>query len=261
MDSQKELKEYLQGCNTSRKGQFGEKVFQLLIEERGLQICSLHKEGADFFVNGIGRVDVKAKARTMLPDGSTFPKVSKKLPNTNYCYVIFWKNKVQIELLHEFDNSLSFLSFITWEKTLRWWSESTLRLKPSQADHTSKIKETQIKLEEWVLKKWNLKAKVIYRQGKENQDGMNKSGWGPESFYEKLETKRGVDIKILLYFDGPTVYEVCAYPINFRDQICWKPSPKGPGKKGIYTFNPLELNPKFKFNSISHFKEEFINRF
>ena len=58
-----QLKDYLKTCNTSRSGQFGEKLFEYLIEEMDIKIDSVHKEGADFLVNGIGRVDVKAKVR------------------------------------------------------------------------------------------------------------------------------------------------------------------------------------------------------
>jgi len=256
-----ELKGYLRTCNTSRSGQFGEKLFAFIVEEMGLKINSVHKEGADFLVEKIGRVDVKAKVKLDETLGSSYARVTKKLPKTSYCYVLFWSDLIEIELINDSNPANNFNQLVGWEKAFDCWSTKITHIKPVQADHTEKVKSIQKGLITWIEDIWGLKAKIIYRQGRAAQENMSKSGWGPESFYEKPNSKTLPDLKILLYFDGPNVYEVNAYPLSHFGNIRWYQSPKGPNKEGIMTFKPNELDPIYKFESIEQFKKEFLKRF
>ena len=256
-----ELKDYLKTCNNSRRGQFGEKIFEYFIKETGKKIDSLHKEGADFLVEGIGRVDVKAKVRLNHVLGSRYPRIYRKIPNTSYCYVLFWGDAVEIQLIDDANPSNNFNKVVGWENAYKCWATKIKYKKPAQLYNTEIVKLTRKDLVVWVEDNWGLKAKIIYRQGREAQENMSKGGWGPESFYEKLTTKSLPDLKILLYFDGSEVYEVDAYPISHHEKIKWFESPKGPNKKGIFTFKPKELNPIYKFDSVTQFKEDFLGRF
>jgi hypothetical protein len=256
-----DLKNYLNTCNTSRSGQFGEKLFEYLTEGMGVKIDPIHKEGADFIVEKIGRVDVKARVRLDESLGSSYSHVSKKIPKTSYCYVLFWKEMIEVQLIDDAKPSNNFNKLVSWDNAFDCWNTKIRYKKPAQAVHTEKVKSTQKELVAWVKANWGLRAKIIYRQGREAQEKMSKSGWGPESFFEKADSKNLPDIKILLYFDGPDVYEVNAYPISNLSNILWLDSPKGPNKKGIMTFKPHELDPIYRFETINQFKQDFSNRF
>ena len=259
--SQYDLKDYLKTCNTSRIGQFGEKLFKYLIEEMDIKIDSVHKEGTDFFVNGIGRVDVKAKVRLDDSLGSSYPRISKKLPNTSYCYVLFWGNMIEIQLIDDVNPMNNFNKLVSWDIAFDCWTAKIKHKKSTLAGNTEKVKSTLKELICWVKDNWGLRAKIIYRQGRQSQDNMSKSGWGPESFYENPNSISLPDLKILLYFDGPEIYEINAYPISHLSNIRWFDSPKGPNKKGIMTFKPYELDPVYKFDTVKQFKQDFLNRF
>jgi len=193
-----DLKDYLRTCNTSRSGQFGEKLFSYLIEEMGLGITSVHKEGADFFVEGVGRVDVKAKVRLNELHGSGYPRISKRLPSTSYCYVLFWRDIIEVQLCDEINPSNNFNRLVSWDKALECWVAKVGHKKQVQTDNSKKVKATKDELRTWIKSNWGLKGGIIYRQGREAQDNMSKSGWGPESFHEKPETKIPSVLKVLL---------------------------------------------------------------
>lgn len=90
---------------------------------------------------------------------------------------------------------------------------------------------------------------------------MNKrKKWGPEAFFlSETDKKRGVEMAVLVYFDGETEIEVCAYPAKLQHQIKWKPKPFG--DTGRKTFDPGQLDRKCVFRSIDEFKKEFQRRF
>jgi len=256
-----ELKDYLRTCNKSRTGQFGEKLFEYLIEMKGNKIQSVHKEGADFYVQGIGRVDVKSKVKLNESHGSRYTRISKKIPDTSYCYVLFWEDIVEVQLIDDVNSYNNFNQLVSWKNALECWALKIKHKKSAQADNTEKVKLIKNDLIVWIKDNWGLQGKVIYRQGREAQQNMSKGGWGPESFYEKTDSKSLPDLKILLYFDGPDVYEVNAYPITRLSNIKWVDSPKGPNKKGIMTFKPYELDLIYKFDTVAQFKKEFLVRF
>jgi hypothetical protein len=117
------------------------------------------------------------------------------------------------------------------------------------------------KLAVWIKKNWQLNAKMVRRSSpKAMEDMNNRRKWGPEAFcLSKRDEILCKQLVVLVYFDGKKDYEVCAYPQKFQAEIKWKPKPFGDRKR--MTFDPKDLNPKFRFNNINHFKKEFKRRF
>ena len=113
----------------------------------------------------------------------------------------------------------------------------------------------------WIRENWRLEAKPVRRSCPAAMVDMNnRRKWGPEAFFLSDENKKvGQQLAVLVYFDGEKDYEVCGYPEKLQHEIKWKPKPFGNKKR--MTFNPAELDPKFKFRNISEFKREFRSRF
>jgi hypothetical protein len=126
------------------------------------------------------------------------------------------------------------------------------------------IEENKKALEElaaWIKNNWQLRAKMVRRSSPAAMVDMNKRRkWGPEAFFlSDTDKKRGMELAVVVYFDGETDYEVCAYPEELQRQIKWKPKPFG--NRARTTFDPTILDRKFIFRNIGEFKKEFRSRF
>ncbi len=253
-----ELREMLSNFSAPHIGKFGENLYSFTLSKLNVKHEKMHQDGADFMVENLGRLDVKTRGL-----GKKTAKIKKRLPNTFYAFVHLNVNKIDLEIEDDQGRRVGDVVCITWSDALECWNATPRVIQKAKSQFREAIKHQQLDLESWIRTNWNLKAKSIYRHGRKNQDGMSKSGWGPETFYESSVTKRKLDIKILMYFDGSEVYEVMAYPIRLRDEIDWKISPKGPAKKlnGIYSFHPLKIDKKFVFENVEQFKATFQSRF
>jgi hypothetical protein len=114
----------------------------------------------------------------------------------------------------------------------------------------------------WIKENWKLEAKTVRRSSPAAMVSMNKKGWGPEAFclYPR-DKKSGKQLVVLVYFDGATDYEVCAYPRGLSCEIKWKKRSVGKHPNSRMTFDPNALNGRFRFKDIDDFKKEFLLRF
>lgn len=112
--------------------------------------------------------------------------------------------------------------------------------------------ENEIKnLKKWIKENWRLKAKKVRRSNPpEKVQEQEKRFGGPFGFF------LSEDLVVLVYFNGQKDYKVLAYPSELVREINWIRKPDG-----RVTFNPEELPDKFRFDSITEFKKEFLSRF
>lgn len=250
-----ELKAELTQATTPRLGRFGEKIYKHFMIGEGFQLEGLHKEKADFIVEGIGRVDVKTKGF-----GKRTAKTRNRISNTNYCFVSLHDTHIELEHEDEFANEIRKPDRISWSVALDFWSSDEYRIISAKSDLKDAIKDYTQALKYWIEKNWQLKSAVVYREGRSTQESMTSGDnpWGPVTFYESPSAKRKIDIKVLVYFDRLDVWNVMAYPLALRDEIEWTISRTN---EKITSFNPHAIDRKFVFENVDHFKCEFINRF
>jgi hypothetical protein len=250
-----ELKSALAATTPPRLGRFGEKIYALFMQQQGHTIEGLHKEKADFKVQDLGRVDVKTRGF-----GSPTARTRLRVPNTIYCFVDLHASHIVLTHEDSAGRVIRPTETVDWEQALAYWNDLNYRLTSAKSELKERILLQTDELRRWIEEHWKLKAAVVYREGRATQESMTsgKNPWGPITFYEWPTAKRFIDLKVLAYFDGDSIYQIMAYPIDRREEIDWK---EGRTKKDTKSFDPKTIHPKFVFADIQTFKQDFPKRF
>jgi hypothetical protein len=250
-----DFKEMIRNASKPSLGKFGEKIYCSIMLEAGYEVNSLHEQRADFWVAGIGRVDVKTKGLGRIPT-----KLYRRMQNTYYCLIDLYENEIQYVHEDENSNRVAPQGILSWQQAFDYWSQERPRLSNQKSELKSQITEVITELRTWILNHWNMKAAVVYREGMNTQESMTsgRNPWGPVTFYENPMSRRKIDLKILIYFEGSLVYRVFAYPMSHIDKIEWT---KGRTKENTVSFDPKKLNTIFQFTDIQDFKCQFPHRF
>lgn len=244
----------LKSATAPRLGRFGEKIYAQFMTERGHSVQSLHKDGADFVVSDLGRVDVKTKGFGKVRWGGL------RRSDTVYCYVDLSDDGVELTHQSSTGEPIGKIAKLTWAEVCCLWGKDDYRLTSATSEAKVAILQRTRALKDWIRMQWGQKAAVIYRNGRRTQESMEGgvNPWGPVTFYEPLTAKRKIDIKVLMYFEGGDVYKVLAYPIDRRHEINWV---VGRAKEDSVSFDPGLIDEKFKFVSEDDFKINFKIRF
>jgi hypothetical protein len=267
MHSIAELKEhllYLKASRNTRYGSLGEKIFCHHMS-KSHKVEKLHKHGADFFIDGKDRVDVKTSLMLEKKFGATFTKISKKqqVPNTAYAYVLLLDDMVTIYLAQHLSEPVH-IANISWEDALVIFNTENIKvIVPKKFTSEQLITDSVIDdLADWLAIQFHKKAKFVIRHNKKTQDSMCKSGWGPEAFYHNPEKNIGnIDLVLLLFFDGGEVYEIFSYPMSEHSKILFTDKKVGLNLNNRKTFSPNLLPSRYKFKNIAQFKKEVGDRF
>ena len=259
-----DVKNYLTHANHAKRGALAESLFAQIMKDRGFAIKSMHKEDADFFITNIGRIDVKSRRKLKITKSKSINRVPKNLEigDTIYTYFIFWDECVEVRsenlraIVPEISCTLSYLEILQYSQGK--FFEEVLSLITEVQDSINSQKDD---LKNWLLKNYKLHAKVIYRQGKKTQDEWDRRGWGPDNFYRSEEDIKKYDIIVLMYFSGDKNYKVFSYPTSEFKKINWDLKRIGSNLKKIHTFDPKILNSRYQFDTVTHFKKDFLNRF
>jgi len=255
------LKSFLTTGSAPAVGRFGEYLFYKLITSKNQGIEKRHSKGVDFFLDGLGSIDVKVVRNFESRVGERFRRISKshQLDGVIYAYIIFRINACELvyesqsQSLSQFNQDIDELMLLeVWEN----FDKKNIKLKNQKSeDYKLNVKR---ELSSWIRRNWNKTAKIIQRGDKARNDLMMRRGWGADNFYCSSEN---FDIIVLLNFDMGQVYKVYAYPIGQRDEIEWRPKNIGTNVQRITGWNPLEISKKFIFEDLDTFKTEFPNRF
>jgi hypothetical protein len=242
---------------SAKQGQIGEKLFEEYLNLKKIKYLKLHKNGADFEVENIGRVDLKTRNCLRKNSGDKVTKFRHKLPDVKYIYLSFWSDKITFTL--DSEGILSYFDELSWDDFSSIYSDFDIPLLNELSK--SEINNFKNQIKEWVLNNWKLRVKVISRSGRKAQDNFEKNGWGANNFYTKPSARSKYDLVVLLYFDQKLIYKIHSYPINIIDNIQWYAKDKGPNLEGIMIFDPKVLNKSMVFESLDQFKSEFKFRF
>ncbi len=249
------LRERIRNASTPRLGKFGEKIYASHMQAEGYRLSALHEQKADFLVEGIGRVDVKTRGL-----GKTTARTRQRVAKTWYCFVDLMEDG--IHFVHEDEGGAEVppAGVIAWQQALEYLERTDYVFSSGKSELKEFIHGQLEGLKLWISVHWMKSAAIIYREGRSTQQSManGKNPWGPVTFHEPPHARRTVDLKVLLYFDGPEIYEVFAYPISRRSEINWIPSRTN---DRAVSFDPATLDTKFKFNSLEEFKSSFLERF
>jgi len=267
MRSVSELKKYLQSLKASRNtryGAFGEKIFSRHMS-KSHSVQSLHKHGADFVIDNLDRFDVKTSLLLDSFASAAFTTVSKaqQLPNTNYAYVLLQRDTVALYIAKHHTEPVH-VADISWEEALEIFNSTNDHLSAPRDVTAEKlfVKKTLDDLALWLKDNLGKKAKFVTRHNKKAQDTMAKNGWGPEAFYHDLTKNKGnIDLVVLIYFHGTSIYDLFAYPLTEQDKISFTDKKVGPNLTKRKTFSPILLPDRYKFGSISGFKKSVKKRF
>ncbi len=235
-------------------GRFGEKIYAGFMERNGFSIYPVHSQRIDFHVNGVGDVDVKTSGigkRRANP---------VRINNINYCFIIL--NKEDIEIAHEdWTGRIIMPSYrISWAQAAEFYRDNRIHMENHETPVTAQNQKIKRELKEWIERNWDKKASVIFREGRSTQENMTTGArpWGPVNFHTKLNSRKIIDIKVLIYFDCGVVWRLLAYPINKIDEIVWYPSRLN---SDHITFDPGVISRQFIFADIEDFRTNFLLRF
>lgn len=249
------LKSHLRQASGPHIGKFGELIYAQYMSGLGYEVERLHEEQADYFVHGIGRVDVKTKGLT-----SATTRLSKRAPETTYCFIDL--EEAGISMVHDDDVSRvpTPSALISWEEAFDLWARRPYKIKRKKSVLSVKLDEKKKELVRWIAGNWNLKAAVVYREGRQTQNGFasGKEPWGPDTFHASAGSRRSLDLKVLIFFEGEGEYKVMAYPMRLWDRIKWGPAR---GSKNRFAFDPEAIDPIFVFADIADFQANFPKRF
>ena len=267
MDDKNSLHALVGRLKATGKGSFGglgERIFSGYLRELGREVEALHEEGTDYVLSGGIRIDVKARAKVEDLSGGRFPKVStkSKMDGIRYAYVVFWSDVVEIH--HDLADLPGRTIRLSWEHSRNLAGDLEKLLKESESGEDQiargKIRQIQSELKAWAKDALGCRARIIHRTNRKAQEAMSRRRWGPETFYEKDREDKH-DLVVLLYFEGPAVYKVCAYPTKWTERIHWLKKPVGPNVAQRISFAPNELEKEFVFRDITDFKVSCAMRF
>lgn len=246
------LKEALRKTTAPRLGKFGERMYKHLMIENGRVIQGVHQRRIDFNVDGIGFVDVKTSGL-----GKKRVHVVNRQEGVNYCFVSLQESHIEIHHEDWVQNVILPPMSLDWDKAANYWQGGNIRLENEKSELTAKIKQQTNDLKKWIEREWQMKAAVVYREGRSTQESMTsgKQPWGPVTFYEPPDAKREIDIKVLMYFDQGVVWRLMAYPIRLRDEIVWY---QGRTNSTQVAFNPHTIDAKFVYEDVDLFKRNFL---
>lgn len=253
--TESELKETLAQTTTPRLGRFGEKIYKHFMLQEGFQLQGLHKEKADFIVEGFGRVDVKTRGLNIKT-----PKIKNRIADTNYCFVQLRDENIKLDHEDEHGKTIRSSDEISWAQALEFWLSDEHRLTPANTKVKAEILKVKNQVAKMIADDWGLKPSLIYREGRKTQESMTsgKNPWGPVTFYHSPSSKRKIDIKVLLYFDQADIWQVMAYPISLMHEIQFEESRTN---STVTSFNPHTINKKFVFKDLKDFEQNFLLRF
>lgn len=248
------LKQQLRQASNPHIGKFGEAVYAQLMSKLGYSVEKMHQSRADYFVRGVGRVDVKTKgflAKT--------PRTIKRVCETTYCFVDLEEHGISITH-QDYEKRTTLPSrFITWDETFYLWRHCPYVIKTAKSALKEALTKRKGFLAEWIAETWALKASVVYREGAHTQRSFatGSKPWGPDNFHEDQSNPRNLDLKVLIFFEGETDYQVMAYPMRLLSEIHWR-SARSPER---LAFDPNAIDSKFVFKDIADFQLNFPQRF
>jgi hypothetical protein len=261
----KDLELFIRNASTVKIGSFGEMLFAQIMNKKGVPCDPVHSGGVDFLVGFFGKVDVKVVRAEKQSPNANFRRVKKdlQLPEVTYAYIVI--SGRDMRLYFEKHNEPVINPFIDYphvvevERIEEAWL-SYVAAHPEPLSSRSKIIVSLKKeLREWIRSNWHKSARIIHRGDREWNENMEKRHWGADNFYEQDNTK--YNMVVLLLLDNDSVYRVMAYPLSERDAIDWKDKDVGPNTRKIVSFDPSQIEPRFVFDSIDQFKNEFNLRF
>lgn len=248
------LKQQLRHASNPHLGKFGESVYAQLMSKLGHSVEKLHQRRADYLVSGIGRVDVKTKgflAKT--------PRTTSRVSETTYCFVDLEEHG--ISMTHQDCEKRTTLPsrLVTSDEAFDLWSSRPHVIKTAKSALKEALTKRKGSLVEWITETWTLKAAVVYREGVHTQSSFatGSKPWGPDNFHEDSSNPRKLDLKVLIFFEGETDYQVMAYPMRLRSEIHWEPA----RSTGRLAFDPKAIDSKFVFKNIADFQLNYPQRF
>jgi len=245
-------------------GAHGERIYAAVMRKRGHDVQSTHHSGNDFLIDGVLRADVKTSLRlgrkATRRMGTQPPSKSSK--GVLYHRVYFYDDMVIVGSSKK-PGALLDIDEVSWEEAARILDDSGRTAKhrgPRPHSNVDQQRQVCAVLKEGIHDRWKLKAKVVYRGNPKAQEAMG--NWGPESFYhDGMANPGSLDLVVLIYFDGPEVQQVYAYPMREWKAIRWKPKTVGPNLSKRMTFDPAKLSRRYQFDSLRDFEDGFLSRF
>lgn len=243
-------------------GSYGERIYAHVMHMKyGRKVQSMHHGGCDFLLDGALHVDVKSTLCLGKRASRRVPRWTgaKQQPGVLYHRVMFYDDVIALGS-SRLPGPLA-VDRVSWNDAARILSKGS-RSKQKWSRAPSSVREGQERvvrdLECRLKARWGVNAKVRRRGNPTAQKLMG--AWGPQSFYPYKTQRSSTDLVVLIYFDELKVQEVFAYPMRCLDQISWTPKRVGPRSEQM-TFDPTELDAKFKFKSLEHFETDFLPRF
>lgn len=248
------LKNQLRQATSPHLGKFGEAVYAQIMSKLGHTVEKMHYRRADYFISAIGRVDVKTKGFL-----SKTPRTTKRVSETTYCF--FDLEEHGISMTHQDCDKRTTLPsmLVTWDEAFDLWSSRPFVIKTSKSTLKDALANRKKILVQWIAENWALRAAVVYREGMHTQSSFatGSKPWGPDNFHEDPSNPRNLDLKVLIFFEGETDYQVMAYPMRLRSEIHWEQA-RSPGR---LAFDPKTIDSKFVFKNIADFQLNFPQRF
>ena len=90
---------------------------------------------------------------------------------------------------------------------------------------------------------------------------MEGRGWGADNFHPSDRDRSQNEVVILLFFEKGCVNKLYAYPLSEANRIAWTRKPVGQNLTCIRIFDPRVLSDRYRFGSVSEFKDELSSRF
>ena len=250
------IKEKISSATSAQLGKFGEHLFEKYLISKEIDYKKIHQRGVDFFVDGIGDLDLKTKKYLKLKDNGDINNYKFKINGVSYGYLQLFSDKVLIYL--DKNGSISRFGEISWRECIQMMGEFEFAKQSQKSPSILIAKKKEIF--NWIKNQWNLNARVISRSGRKAQDSFENNGWGPNNFHTSPKSKKKYDLTVLLYFEEGDIYKIYAYPAGLMNEIDWFSKNKGPNPQGIIIFDPRNLNKRFIFSSLEDFKKDYLIR-
>lgn len=257
------MHERLMALRVERKygqiGAVGERVFAAWNIEQGRAVASVHKGGVDFRVDQIPW-DVKTRSATLDQySGARFNRVTRPRPGTHFAYLVLYRDCAMLYL----DDEVSCAATFTW-KQLTGYASRDISSLPKYEENTVGLDRRAVakNLKQWIFSEFTWRARIIYRSGMLVQDGMERGGWGADSFYLEEGNRSKYDLVVLLFFEDEEIYKIYAYPVSEIRSVDFKPRRMDKNASSArQSFDPRSLDPRFKFSGIKEFKATVLKRF
>lgn len=250
------IKERISVATAAQLGKFGENLFEKYLTSRGIDFKRVHKRGVDFFIDGIGNLDLKTKNYLEVKDNGEINRYRFKINGITYGYLQLFSDKIIIYL--DSNGLISRFGELEWSECAQMMCD--FEFGKNSKNFSSFVSAKKKEIFSWIKGEWGLDARVISRSGKKVQDSFENNGWGPNNFYIGASGRKKYDLTVLVYFEEGEIYKIFAYATGLMDEIDWFSKDKGPNPQGIMIFDPRSLNDKFVFSGLDDFKENYLER-